>query len=345
MKKITVASLPIDEVIKDLAKEFGVDCKYQCEEYILDIPESLGKGRIYGIMLDSGLGMINYEVELNEDIEIHFVKNKVHPLKFIFCYGGVITHRFQKSDTGTNVINKFQNSIVASKGNNGHILCLPAGREIKVNSIEINRQRFIEKFDCPMDELPENIQELINDAGALTEFYYSGNYSFRISDIIHNITAYSGSLFMRRLYLESKCYDLLTLQLALFIEDENDSTPILHAGELDLVEYAARYLKQNINKGLTIKELSREVGLSEAKLQNGFKRLYGKTINSFTQDYRLERACELLTNNKINVNEVLQEIGITNSSYFARVFKERYGMNPKSYQMKQEELKREQKTP
>ncbi|MBZ0097978.1 MAG: hypothetical protein K8F30_02785, partial [Taibaiella sp.] len=166
MKKLPVRSLPIDEVIKDLAKELGVDHTCVCDEYTIRIPKELGAGEIYGIMFDSGLGMINYEVTFNEKVQIHFTLDNIHPIKAIFCYEGMVTHCFADDKDSKHTIHKFQNALVASKATGGHILTFPKDTPIKFNSIEVNRQAFRERFRCPINILSEEIQELFNDTAA-----------------------------------------------------------------------------------------------------------------------------------------------------------------------------------
>lgn len=336
MKKLPVKSLPINEVIKDLAKELGIGYTCVCDEYFIDIPKSLGKGRIYGIMFDTGLGMINYEVTFNETVEIHFTKTYVHPIKAIFCYEGNVTHSFARDKKSKHTIHKFRNALVASKDNVGHILSFPKDTSVKINSIEVNREVFREKFGCPLNVLSEEIQELFNDKKAAKEFYYLGDYSLSISDIITNMQAYEGNEFLRRIFLESKGYELLALQLSQYIDDKRDvhSKEILRSSEIRMIQDAAAYLKDNISKYITIKELSKEFGLNERKLQQGFQLLYGKTINNFIQDYRVETSGRLLLSTDMNVSEILREIGITNNSYFAKIFKLHYGITPKAFQMK-----------
>lgn len=336
MKKLPVSSLPIDDVIKDMAKGLGVDYTCVCDEYTIHIPKNLGSGEIYGIMFDSGLGMINYEVTFNQKVQIHFVKNNVHPIKAIFCYEGMVAHCFADDKDSTHTVHKFQNALVASKTTGGHILTFPKNVPVKFNSIEINREAFRQRFSCPISTVPEDIQELFNDIHAGKAFYYLGDYSLEISGIIHNIRAYKGNDFLRRMFLEAKGYELLTLQLAQYIDDKKEPgfKEILRGSDVKLINEAANYLMQNIKEYITIPDLSQKFGINERKLQQGFQHLYGKTINNFMQDYRVETGGKLLLSSDLNVSEILREVGITNSSYFAKIFKQRYGTTPKAFQMK-----------
>tara|TARA_R100000501_G_scaffold14536_3_gene26245 strand:+ start:16976 stop:17368 length:393 start_codon:yes stop_codon:yes gene_type:complete len=85
MKKIEVHSLPLYEVIRDIADAFKVKFKENCGEYHVNVPKRLGEGYIKGINFDGGFGILIYDCTFKEDIEFHFVVNDIHPLKFLYC--------------------------------------------------------------------------------------------------------------------------------------------------------------------------------------------------------------------------------------------------------------------
>lgn len=337
MKKIEIQSLPVDEVIMHIAEKLGVEYNCRCDEYIVNIPEELGEGSIYGVKFDNGFGIISYELSLTTDLELHFVKDERHPLKFIFCYDGSMTHSFEDHQDNRTTINTFQSALIASKSTNGHILYFQKHTSIKLNSLEVNRDRFKEKYECPVEFLPGPIRKLFDDVEGKEEFLYTDHYNLAVFDVIQSLNLYKTNYFLHRIYLESKGYELLALQAALFIQDEEVNPPAneyLRKQEIALIAEAAKYLRENLETYVTIKELSREIGLNSNKLQAGFKRLYGKTINGFAQSLRLEEGSRLLLETDMNISEVLDKIGINNNSYFARIFKKKYGMNPKEYQMR-----------
>lgn len=334
MRILTVRSLPIDKVMLDIAEQLNVPFTCECDEYFINIPREIGSGVIYGIMLNTGLGLINYELELKDGIEIHFVKDDVHPIKYIFCYSGNLYHCFANDSSKMHEIQTYQNIIVASEKRNGHILCFPPHTLIKVNSLEVNRAAFKERFLCPVNTLPKDLQVLFSDTAALKDFYYSGQYSLQISDIINNMKVYQGNGFLRRMFLEAKGYELFTLQLAQYIDDvlEDKSRTVLRRSEINAVMDAATYLKGNMGRYITTIELANRVALNVNKLQAGFQYLYGKTINNFIQEFRLEEASRLLVGSEYNISEIAELVGIHSKSYFSKVFKEKYGMTPKKFQ-------------
>lgn len=121
MTSITIQSIPLDAVIKDIAQEFSVKHRENCKENSLNIPAGLGEGTIKAINFERGLGLIQYDCTFQEKVEVCFTLNEVHPLKFLYILEGELEHRFQ-NEKESHLINQYQNAIVASKGHNGHIL-------------------------------------------------------------------------------------------------------------------------------------------------------------------------------------------------------------------------------
>lgn len=78
-------------------------------------------------------------------------------------------------------------------------------------------------------------------------------------------------------------------------------------------------------------ELARQAGLNECTLKREFRQVFGKTVFSYLHDYRLEQARQLLEMEDMTTAQVSQMVGFANRGYFAAVFRERFGLNPKDY--------------
>jgi len=336
MKKLTVQSLPIDEVIKDLAREFEIDYSCNCDEYYIDVPATHGEGFIHGIRFSNGIGLINYEVKFNEDTAIHFVKNHIHPVKCIFCYEGRVIHFFANDSKSVHEVDRYQNVIVASESRNGHILLFKKDELVKLNSVEVNREKFRETFSCSMASLPTDLHELFSGNKPNLQFYYIGQYSIEISDLIYRMHGFESNQFLRRIYIESKGLEMFALQMDQYVDDQFavKKRSIFRKNEIEAIVQAAGYLKMNIKKYITVEELSQHIGLNENKLQAGFKYLYKNTINGFMQDFRLEEASRMLLNTDYNIAEISEAVGISSKGYFSKIFKEKFAVTPKAFQKK-----------
>jgi AraC family transcriptional regulator len=89
---------------------------------------------------------------------------------------------------------------------------------------------------------------------------------------------------------------------------------------------ARERLLEDLSAPPTIAELALDVGLNQLKLKQGFKSLFGMSIYSLFQRYRMERARELLYQH--NVTETALMLGYSNISHFSTAFRKQFGMLP-----------------
>lgn len=332
MTEIFVKSLPLKEVIANLAEAFDTVYFNRCHEYQINIPEKYGNGFIRGINFDNGFGLLEYSCSFKESLSIHFSVNKIHPLKFIYCSEGNVKHRFEETNQ-FHVIDQFQNVIVASTAKNGHVLLFPRSQKIQLNSLEISRKDFKQKLDCDLNHVDVNLRKLFRDLNARKLFFYHGNYSIGMSNCIDSLKTNRLDGFTRRLFLEGKSNEILSIQIKDF-EDDQKSEPkrqILRKADMVLIQKAAGILKQKLQTPITIKDLALQVGTNSTKLQEGFRYTFGLTVNNYLNKLRLEYARDQLMIGELNIGEIAENIGIANKSYFSRLFKSTYNVNPKDF--------------
>lgn len=275
------------------------------------------------------MGMVIYNCYFHEDVEIRFIVDKIHPLKFLFCERGEITHRFE-NETETKKIDFLENIIVASSHNNGHILKFKGKTEIIINSLEIDREKFAVTMDCELRSLDANLENLFRDITAKKDFYHHGNYSFQMADLFLEIGGSPRKDFISRISMEGNAYKMLKLQIPQYNDDMDspENKSMLRKLEISLVIEASGIINNEILDFKTVPELALLVGINSNKLQNGFKELYGTTVNDYVHNRRLDLARGLLKNSEFTISEIVFMIGLASKSYFSKIFKEKYGLSP-----------------
>lgn len=91
------------------------------------------------------------------------------------------------------------------------------------------------------------------------------------------------------------------------------------------------YIQENYQQLLTIQDLAGLLHLSEPYFMRFFKKHTGMTCVDYMNDYRMERAVELLQTTNLSIMEISMQVGMHNISYFNRLFKKKYQMTPKEY--------------
>lgn len=329
---INVSSLPLKDVINDFSMAFGVDCQSSCTEYFIDIPEEVGSGQIRGINFDNGLGLIVYKGKFKRDVSVQFSVDDVHPLKYLYSVKGPIIHSFA-NDEVIHKIPAHKCAIVASEKHNGHILSFNAGDDIYLVSLEIDRFHFNTTLSCEIQELIKPLNKLFTDVKANHKFYHEGYYSLEFQSLLDTLSEVKDKNLTRRLALESKALNIFVNQVLLFEDDllGENMCNILRRNELDRIKDIVNYINVNINQKLTIPQLVNKFSMNANKIQQGFKYLFNKTINEYIASLRLDRAAFLLKNSDSSISEIAYDVGISNLSYFSKVFKERFGISPGNY--------------
>lgn len=335
MNSIEVNSLPLKDVIRDIAKLFHISYSENCGEYVLELPANVGKGTIRGINFDGGLGLIQYNCLFKEDMEIQFIVSKIHPLKFLYAAEGSLRHHFENEDD-FHQIEKHQSAIVASSQHNGHVLFFKANEKTCINSLEIDREKFQSKMACEISSLNNTLETLFTDVKAKNSFYYKGNYSLGIANILKSMSEFSAENFIRMLFLEGMAYQILTEQILQYQDDQKDESNrmLLRSSELKQVQSVSFLIESNLINIPTVENLAKEAGLNVNKLQAGFKKLYGTTVNSFVQTKRLDAAYNLLTKTELSISEIVEAIGLSSKSYFSKIFREKHSISPSEFRKK-----------
>lgn len=329
MHIIKAHSIPIKDVINDLAKEMGTTFSKSCEEYTLEIPKSYGSGTINGINFRDGLGLLFYDCTFHEDIEIRFIVNQIHPLKFLFCESGGFSHSFE-DEKEQHTVEVLQNIIVSSCEYQGHILRFRAGAHTVVNSLEINRELFVENMDCEIKSLDKVLENLFMDVKAKNKFYFHGDYSLQMADLFTQINSKQLKDFNRNIFLHSSAYKLLSVQILEYHDSKNaeGQNSLLKKRDQLLIREAAAFIENDILGFVSVKDLGERVGLNSSKLQSGFKEIYGVTVNEFVQNRRLDLAKNLINNTDLTFSEIGYLVGLSSKSYFSKIFKDRYNITP-----------------
>jgi AraC-like DNA-binding protein len=90
------------------------------------------------------------------------------------------------------------------------------------------------------------------------------------------------------------------------------------------------YIDSNYDKDPDVNVVARKVNLTTAAFCRYFKRQTNMTFTTFVNQYRVERAKNLLMQG-YNVSETCYEVGVDSLSYFTKIFKELVGENPSDF--------------
>lgn len=97
------------------------------------------------------------------------------------------------------------------------------------------------------------------------------------------------------------------------------------------VVLAMQFLEANLSRRLGAKDAARAANLSVRSLNHLFRKQLRVSPMAVLLSYRLDRACQLLRHTDQSIEQVAENCGFPNRSYFSRMLKQHRGVSPAAY--------------
>jgi len=315
---IAINSTDLEE-LSAREQQNGDDIFYQTHaETLSRLPKSFGIGGERTTQLRYGLNLIVREAELYQSIQIENSHHEEFPLVSKFHLSGnsrVLTPRVSgvredyQEISGCNYLYYLPDLVEFEEWRSQELI------QIVIVLIDLECLR---AFGTGFDGLPEPLQQLVNQTSANRFHQPLGKTTIAMQEILQQILRCPYQGIMRLMYLESKVLELLTLQFKGWGESlQALQPPILKSKDIERLHHAREVLIQDLENPPPLIKLAQQVGISERKLKQGFRQMFGKTVFGYLHDYRLEQARQLLEQNNMTVAEVSYAVGFANRGHFA----------------------------
>lgn len=138
---------------------------------------------------------------------------------------------------------------------------------------------------------------------------------------------------------KSYCYELQIKGLLceafarILCTHQNELTPFVPANHLDLerLEQMLGYLNTHFESIVSLQEVADQVHLSREVCCRLFKKMTGKTITGYLEEYRIDQSLPLVQSGQYSMIQIADMTGFSNASRFARAFRKQFGCNPGEY--------------
>ncbi len=257
---------------------------------------------------------------------IHFPRHSHDYIEIIYMCSGTTTHIINGSEKV--VLNK--GDLLLLNRNASHEIYPAREDDIAVNFIVLP-----EFFDKAFEMVEE--ENVIRDflVGSLKQNGDGRDYIyFKVADVLpvqNLIENMIWSLVHKQgnvRNINQTTMGLLMLQLANYTDRIEGSNPRQY--EQNMMFTVLRYIEENYKEG-TLTELAELMNQSVTGLSRFIKKNSDMNFQQLLQQKRLNQASFLLTTTRLTVEEIILAVGYDNTSYFHRIFRERYGMTPKKY--------------
>jgi signal transduction histidine kinase/DNA-binding response OmpR family regulator/ligand-binding sensor domain-containing protein len=98
------------------------------------------------------------------------------------------------------------------------------------------------------------------------------------------------------------------------------------------IKKTMKFLEENYeNSNMIIDDISVFTGLSRSSFFKKVKSLTGLAPVDFIREFRLQKAIQIIEAGETNISQIAYSVGINDTRYFSKCFKQKFGMNPSEY--------------
>lgn len=322
--------------LSQLQDAIGGEIIERWSEFVLKINNENCIGSIKYIPFDWGVNLLDFDIKFHKEIELKIKSHEeFNPIRFIYPSLGNLKHRFGIHNE-EKIIEQFQSLIFTNKDGGYNHIIFPKNKKLEINVIQIIRKHFLKKRTTNVSTLNKKLYEVFVDTDHENRFSHHGTLNLKMADLIKKLHKIKAKGMLRILKIEAKIYEILSLHIQQHnrLLEGNVLPESLNKSELKIVRKIGNTILKNVAKQYSLEQLSFSSGLTQAKLQEGFKFLYNRTVTEYIRHVRLESARDMLKNTDLNISQIVYSIGFSSRSYFSKIFREKYGITPNQFKKK-----------
>ncbi|MGN6711657.1 AraC family transcriptional regulator [Anaerocolumna jejuensis] len=289
------------------------------KDFVVDSRKMLARGKLIDIRTHTRF--------------IRFPRHKHNYIEIIYMVSGTTTHII--NDSRQVVLNPGD---LLFLNQNAYQEILPAGKE----DIAINFIILPEFFDVAFQMLDgENLLKNFLVDSLRQDNRTAGYLYFKVADILPVQNLLENMIWSilneqpNRHRINQTTMGLLFLQLLNYMDkiEQCEDDPYDNYLTLSVLRHIEENYRDS-NLTLLAGELNQPVYL----LSRLIKRNTGYTYKELLQRKRFQKAVELLGDTTLSINDIITAVGYDNTSYFHRIFREKYEMSPRQYRIKKKQI-------
>lgn len=282
------------------------------KDFVVDNARLLAKGRLIEIRPHTRFA--------------HFPKHRHNYVEMVYMCAGSTTHIINDTDR---IVLEAGDLLFLSQSATQEIL--PAGED----DIAVNFIILPEFFDRPLSMIERDnvlrdflISTLSGSGSRITYLQFRAKDILPIQNLIENMLWTLISKKPNTNTINQVTMGLIFMNLSVFADSILKNSAENY--EQDMIFRILKYIETHYKSG-TLSDISAELKLPPYYVSRLLKKYTGHTFKELLQQQKLQQASYLLSHTTLSANAVMEAIGYSNSSFFYRAFRERFGVSPKEY--------------
>ncbi len=145
-------------------------------------------------------------------------------------------------------------------------------------------------------------------------------------------------LYLLEKYTSRDIAILAAKYFAIDIDRESQSAFVIFKGQKghpdESIKKAQEFIEANYQEKITVEELANMVSMSRRSFERRFKQATGNTVVEYIQRVRIEAAKRSFEATRNNINEVMYDVGYSDTKAFRTIFRRITGLTPVEYRNK-----------
>jgi AraC-like DNA-binding protein len=130
---------------------------------------------------------------------------------------------------------------------------------------------------------------------------------------------------------ELRLQGLLSMFLSELIEEAGKNVTISSNYKEVYIKKSLQFVETNYSSKISISEMAKSVGLNKNYFSTFFRENIGVTPQQYIIKYRINKACELMSNDGLTIGDISRSVGYDDTLGFSKIFKKEKGISPKEY--------------
>ncbi len=172
---------------------------------------------------------------------------------------------------------------------------------------------YLPEQNAPITIAPESHSRINDRIGMFEEMFLTLKNGLNLDNLRYSsalLHHFLGTLKYMRQFRESNISE---------IDDSN------------MVEASIHFMKEHMEKQISLKMLTDYTGYSPSHLSMVFKQKTGQSPLSYFNLLKVQKACFMLDETDMKINQISSKLGLSDPYYFSRMFTKVMGLSPKEY--------------